>query len=136
MQACGFRSADGVLSMADDMVNVLKLEYAVARLNGVEAEKEAVADRGATALEEARVQAYKDQLVAKEQDRRLKLAERGKLDQQRAEFLERQARESAEYKPSAEELAASAQAHADSVARAAVASRDAAAVDDGATDDA
>lgn len=122
--------------MADDMVNVLKLEYAVARLNGVEAEKEAVADRGATALEEARVQAYKDQLVAKEQDRRLKLAERGKLDQQRAEFLERQARESAEYKPSAEELAASAQAHADSAARAALASRDAAAVDDGATDDA
>jgi hypothetical protein len=45
----GFHSADGILTLADEMVNVAKLEYAQARLGGVEGEKAAAAASAAQA---------------------------------------------------------------------------------------
>jgi hypothetical protein len=66
LTACGFRSADGVLTMADDAVDVGKLEYALGRLGGVEAEKAAAVGSAAKAAEEARLALFKQQ----QEDRR------------------------------------------------------------------
>eukprot|EP01046_Picozoa_sp_COSAG06_P066990 COSAG06_NODE_17152_length_958_cov_1.440047_1_plen_318_part_11 len=67
LTACGFRSADGVLTLADDSVDVPKLEYAQSRLGGVGAEKAAAEEGAAKAAEEARVALYKQH----QEDRRV-----------------------------------------------------------------
>ena len=99
LTACGFRSADGIMTMADEMVDVPKLEYAQSRLGGVGAEKAAAEESAAKAAEEARTALYKQQQEDRRVDREAKDVERKKLDEQRVEFARRAALESADYVP-------------------------------------
>ena len=86
--ACGFRSADGVLSLADDKVDLSRLEYAVDRLGRLEEDKQAVVGDEAKAAEAARTALFKQQQEAKREEAQVKLAERQKVEE-RAEFARR-----------------------------------------------
>jgi len=126
LTACGFRSADGILTMADEMVDVPKLEYAKGRLGGVGAEKAAAEESAAKAAEEARLALYRQQQEDRKEDRETKLVERAKLDEQRAEFARRAELESAEYVPPAVAAGEAEAAVAATPAAKAAAARDAA----------
>jgi hypothetical protein len=103
--ACGFRSADGVLSLANDKVDLARLEYAVDRLGRLEEEKQAAAGGEAKAAEAARVALFKQQQEAKREEARVKLSERQKVAEQRAEFARRAQSDSAPWEPAAEPAA-------------------------------
>jgi len=95
LTAVGFRNVDGVLILAAERLDVAVLAYALERLGALEGEKEAAAVGAAAAAEQARIDMYKKFQEDKEEDKRAKLAERGKLDEQREEFARRAASDSA-----------------------------------------
>ena len=55
LAACGFRSADGVLTLPDDRLDIPTVQYALRRLGAMEGEKQAVAAAAAEAAEAARI---------------------------------------------------------------------------------
>jgi hypothetical protein len=89
LTACGFRSADGVLTMTDERVELPRLQYAIAQLEAMGPAREAAAAAKIQAAEAARAELYKQQQSDQREDKRIKLLERRKLDEQRADYERR-----------------------------------------------
>ena len=117
--ALGFRSADGVLTMAEERVEPARLQHAQAGLAAV-ADQKAAADAGARqAAAAAKDAAYKEQQRQQREDKLARDRERQRVAEQRQEFLARRAAEA--------QAAAAAQAAASEPAAPAAASAAAAA---------